>query len=249
MAAVGMAAQLADPDGQLTLLAVTAVSGSGDYTTAAISPRRAERVLDRAKRIADDAGVRSTTSVDPGGPPVKVILQRASDHDLLAIGAPATSWLGGMLIGGVTSAALSQFTTPMLVVRRTVAGPLQGRQILVASDGQEGSDLLVELAGRLGLNQDADVTLLHAIGSASESPPPRIEAQAHALKLTLPRAGEAWVEPGKAWEVILNAARSRDAAMVIVGSRRLGGLRALGSVSRRVVHGAPCSVLLLPPEQ
>jgi nucleotide-binding universal stress UspA family protein len=36
---------------------------------------------------------------------------------------------------------------------------------------------------------------------------------------------------------------------VMMGSRRLGGLRAIGSVSRRVAHDAPCSVLLVPPEQ
>jgi nucleotide-binding universal stress UspA family protein len=33
-----------------------------------------------------------------------------------------------------------------------------------------------------------------------------------------------------------------------MGSRRLEGLRAMGSVSRRVVHQAHCSVLLVPPE-
>ena len=51
-------------------------------------------MLSRATRIADDAGVSSTTVVDPRSPPVKVILKRACDHDLLAIGAPASSWLG-----------------------------------------------------------------------------------------------------------------------------------------------------------
>jgi nucleotide-binding universal stress UspA family protein len=247
-AAVRMAASLAGPDGHLTLLAVTAVSGSGAYTAAAISPSRVQYVLDGAKRIADDASVPSTTAVDPGSPPVKVILKRASHHDLLAIGAPATSWLGGMLIGGVAAAALGQFTTPMLVVRRSFTGSLRGRRILVASDGQEGSDRVVELAGRLGLSQDANVTLLHALGSESKVCPRRIQAQARALELTLLRTDQAWVEPGKAWEVILNAAKSTKAAMVVIGSRRLGGLRALGSVSRRVVHDAPCSVLLLPPD-
>src|ERR1039458_6624645 len=124
MAAVRMAACLAGPDGHLTLLAVTAASGSGPYAMAAISPSRVKHVLSGAKRVADDAGAPSSSGGDPGGPPVKVILERASDHDLLAIGAPATSWLGGMLMsgvgahtGGVTTAALSQFTTPMLVVR------------------------------------------------------------------------------------------------------------------------------------
>ncbi len=247
-AAVRLAACLAGPDGHLTLLAVTAASGYGPYATAAIDPSRVKDVLDRVKRVADDAGVRSTTVVDPGGPPVKVILERASHHDLLAIGAPVTSWLGGMLIGGVAVAALSQFTTPMLVARRSFTGSLRGRRILVASDGQEGSDLVVELAGKLALSQGANVTLVNALGSESEMCPRCIEAQAQALKLTLPGTREACVEPGKAWDVILNAANSTKAAMVVIGSRRLGGLRALGSVSRRVVHDAPCSVLLVPPK-
>ena len=41
-AAVELAVSLAGPDGHLTLLAVTAVSGSGAYTTAAISPGRVD---------------------------------------------------------------------------------------------------------------------------------------------------------------------------------------------------------------
>jgi len=247
-AAVRMAAGLAGRSGHLTLLAVTAVSGSGAYATAAISPSRVEYLLSRAKHIADDAGVPSTTVVDPGGPPVKVILERASHHDLLAIGAPATSWLGGMLIGGVAAAALSQFTTPMLVVRRSSTGSLHGRRILVASDGDEGSDELVELAGRLGLSLNAHVTLLHAVGRESQVSHRRIEAQTRALEAVLPEASDVCIEPGSPWDVIVDAAKSTNAAMIVIGSRRLSGVRALGSVSRRVVHDAPCSVLLLPPE-
>ncbi|MGA2319208.1 MAG: universal stress protein [Solirubrobacteraceae bacterium] len=247
-AAVRLAASLAGQGGHLTLLAVTAESGSGDYASAAISPSRVKRVLEHAERIAEEAGVASTTAVDPAGPPVKVILERATAHDLLAIGAPATSWLAGMLVGGVAAAALSQFTTPMLVVRPSSGASLRGRRILVASDGQEGSDRVVELAGRLGLSQGASVTLLHALGRESAARPHRIQSQAKTLKLILGDACEALVEPGAATDVLLEVAKRSKAAMVVMGSRRLGGLRAIGSVSRRAVHEAPCSVLLLPPE-
>ena len=51
--AVEMAASLAGPGGHLTLLAVTAVSGSSVHATAAISPSRADLALKDAKRIAD----------------------------------------------------------------------------------------------------------------------------------------------------------------------------------------------------
>jgi nucleotide-binding universal stress UspA family protein len=67
------------------------------------------------------------------------------------------------------------------------------------------------------------------------------------LEGMLPNASEAYIEPGRAAKVILKACDSEKAALVVLGSRRLSGLRALGSVSRRVVRDARCSVLLLPP--
>jgi nucleotide-binding universal stress UspA family protein len=243
--AVRMAAGLAGPNGHLTLLAVTAVSGSRPYATAAISPARARHLLTRARHVAETAGVPASTIVDPGSPPVKVILERASEYDLLAIGAPATSWLGGMLVGGVTDAALGQFGTPMLIVRRSSTGS-SGR-IVVASDGEEGSNRIVELAGRLGQSRREHVTLVNALVGESKMNPRAIQAQARALRQMLPDTGEPHIEPGKAWDVILDAARNTKADLIVMGSRRLDGLRALGSISRRVVHEAPCSVLVLPP--
>jgi len=248
-ASVRMAASLAGTQGRLTLLTVTAVSRSGPYANAAaaISPSRVKQMLGRAKRLADDAGVQATTLVDPGGPPVEVILQRARDHDLLSLGSPA-SWLGEMLVGGVTRSALSRFTTPMVVVRASFTGTLQGARILVASDGEESSDPIVELAGRLGVSQRAHVTLVNALGPESKMNPRAIQAQANRLERMLPGASDAYIEPGKAATVILSAAKSEQAALIVLGSRRLSGLRSLGSVSRRVVRDAPCSVLLLPPQ-
>jgi nucleotide-binding universal stress UspA family protein len=100
-AAVEMAATLAGPGGHLTLLAVTAQTGSGAYSMAALSPGHAELVLRNAKRIATKLGVPASTVVDPGSPPVEVILERATEHDLFAIGAPAVSWLGSRRVGGL----------------------------------------------------------------------------------------------------------------------------------------------------
>ncbi len=259
MAAVAMAAALTGPDGHLTLLAVTAVTGSGADEAAAISPSRAERVLRDAQRTARQAGVACSAVLDPGGPPVEVILERAVSQDLLVIGAPAGSRLvgmivgglaasfGGRLAGGVAAPALSRLTTPVLFVRDGGAGPLRGRRILVASDGEDGSERLVELAGAVGAAQGARVTLVNAIVTESKISPRAIEAQGRKLEAIAPGSGEPLVEPGKPWDVILGAARNTDAALVVIGSRGLGGLRAFGSVSRRVVHDAPCSVLVAPP--
>jgi nucleotide-binding universal stress UspA family protein len=246
-AAVEQAAALAGPAGHLTLLAVTAVSGAGAYKSAAISPARAGRLLERAAGIADEAGVSSSQVVDPASPASQVILERASDHDLLAIGAPVSSWLGGMFIAGVAVTALGSFATPLLTAR-----PLHGeqdfaRRILVASDGLEGSDAVVELAGRLARSQDASVILLHAIGVESNSSPLSVREQTRKLELASGGAIDTQIVAGSARKVIVEASRSAGASLVVMGSRRLDGLRAFGSVSRRVVHEAPCSVLLVPP--
>jgi nucleotide-binding universal stress UspA family protein len=243
-AAVRMAACLAGPGGSLTLLAVTAASGSGVQATAAIGPARVARVLARAKRIADHAGVPATTVVDPGHPPVKVILARAQRYDLLALGAPATSWFGGMLVGGVASATLRAFTTPTLFVRASFKGPLRGRRVMVASDGLDGSDQIVALAGKLAVDQEAPVTLVHALGPESRMHPHRIQSQVKALSALA--VTESLIVPGRAAPVILSAVRSTGAAIVVIGSRRLGGLQAFNSVSRRITHDS-CSALVLPP--
>jgi nucleotide-binding universal stress UspA family protein len=54
------------------------------------------------------------------------------------------------------------------------------------------------------------------------------------------------VEPGRPRDVILSAVGSTDAALLVVGNRRRGGVGTLGSVSRQIVRDAPCSVLVLP---
>jgi nucleotide-binding universal stress UspA family protein len=262
MAAVRLAASLVAPSGHLTLLAATAAVGEGPHSRAAISPARAERIVERARRVAEEEAqdVRCETVVDPGGPPVDVILERATDQDLLAVGAPANSWLGGMLVGGLsasvggtigggfTAPALSRFTTPLLIARRTFVGSLRGREILVASDGEDRSDRIVEIAGRLAREQGAKATLVNALVAESKMNPRAIQAQARALAEISPEVGEPVIVPDKAWQVILRAVQSTDAALLVMGSRRLHGLRALGSVSRRAAHDAPCSVLVIPPQ-
>jgi nucleotide-binding universal stress UspA family protein len=248
LAAVEQAAALAGPSGHLTLLAVTSFRSEGAHRSPAIGPGRAKAIIDQAAQIAHDLGVPSTAEVDPAGPPSRVILDWAAERDLLTMGAPATSWFGGMFAGGVAVAAERSFTMPLLVGRAIPKEQLFGRRILIASDGLEGSDHLVELAGRLARAQGADVTLLHATGLESKARRQRVEEQADRLALAVDGASEVRLEAGSARSVIVDVAGEVGASLVVMSSRRLKGPRVIGSVSRRVVHQGHCPVLLVPPE-
>ena len=52
--------------------------------------------------------------------------------------------------------------------------------------------------------------------------------------------------PGHVAERIGEAARAAQSSLIVIGRRGVGGVKALGSVSERAVHRAPCSVLVVP---
>ena len=253
--AVEQAAALAGPSGHLTLLEVTSYRSEGERRSPAIGPTEATRVLDRASGIAREAGVPFTTEVDPASPPQRVILDWSVAYDLLALGAPAATWLRGLFVASVGDTALGSLVTPLLVARPASADHQFADRILVASDCLEGSDGLVELAGELARAYGASVILLHATGhephvrrDGVEQKERRLQEQAHSLQRSVGDASEVRSKRGHAHDVIIETAKSLGASLVLVGSRRLDGLRAVGSVSRRVAHEANCSVLLVPPE-
>src|SRR5437870_11327683 len=110
-AAVEQAATLTGTQGHLTFLAVTSFRSGGAHRGPAIGPARAAGILERAEAIAREAGVPYTSEVDPGTPPARVILDWSARYDLLAIGAPASSWPARLLSVGVGSKARGGFST------------------------------------------------------------------------------------------------------------------------------------------
>ena len=54
---------------------------------------------------------------------------------------------------------------------------------------------------------------------------------------------------GNPVQMIIETAKARGSSLIVCGRRGLRGIKALGSVSERVVHRAGCSVLLIPVDE
>src|SRR5262249_13653433 len=223
-AAVEQAAALAGAQGRLTLLAVTSYRSGGAHRAPAIGPARAAEILGRAEGIAREVGVPYTSEVDPGSPPSRVILDWSARYDLLALGAPASSWPGTWLSVGVGNKAIEGFTTPLLVARPLAADRRVGDRIVVASDGLEASHAVVDLTARLAHASGSSVTLVHALGRDMplKRAHPRgqeraIKEQGESLERTLATGtSEVLLEPGRAADVIKSAAATADASLVVM---------------------------------
>jgi nucleotide-binding universal stress UspA family protein len=137
-------------------------------------------------------------------------------------------------------------------------------RIVVGVDGSEGSRAAVRFAFEEARLRDATVRLVAAwhIPAAAcglalaPSPVPEIakdlERLAHMrLRETMPELGdeggvqvEAVVREGQAADILVEEAA--DAAMLIVGSRRVAGFRSLfRSVSHQFAHHAKCPVVIV----
>jgi nucleotide-binding universal stress UspA family protein len=248
LAAVEHAAALAGPDGELTLLLVTSYRAEGERRSPAIGPLRAKALLDRASEIARSAGVTPRVEVDPASPPARVVQAWAAGRGLLAMGAPAASWFAGKFLGGVVATAESMLSAPLLTAHAMERGDIYDGPILIASDGMEESDGLVELGGQLAHSRGVPAVLLHAVGVESHAHPRRMDFQAAQLQRLTGGNCEVRIEAGSARTLLPETAAAVHASLILMSTRRLRGVASIGSVSRRMVHHADRSVLLVPPE-
>jgi nucleotide-binding universal stress UspA family protein len=175
------------------------------------------------------------------------LLERAEGADLTVLGTHGGSRSAGILLGSVASRLVHSAARSVLIARRPARDEPPMARILLASDGSQGSFAAAGVAGRIAARFGSSLILV-SVGMLPGA------AERHALAVQVAELLEATgLKPatveldGKPAEQIAEAARDSEAALVVVGSRGVGGLKALGSVSERVVHAAPCSVLVARP--
>jgi nucleotide-binding universal stress UspA family protein len=97
------------------------------------------------------------------------------------------------------------------------------------------------LAARLG----AELTVVHVLERDDSARRPELSAELANARAFLGRSIDYFEDTGPAPRAIVTAAEGDGAGLVVVGSDSRRGLSALTSVSERVAHLAPCSVLVM----
>jgi nucleotide-binding universal stress UspA family protein len=120
------------------------------------------------------------------------------------------------------------------------------RRIVVPTDFTLRSRAALRLAARMGAHFGAEVTVLHAIGSADDEAGARAALSRYIpreLALLTPRPA---VERGEPWAAIVNAAERMEADLVVMSTSGHDSLSdtVQGSHAERVIRHAPCPVLV-----
>lgn len=231
-------------DGSLDLVSVTWTTGSGPTRMTALSDTRAHRALDAATVLAAEQGTPVSAELVHAADEAGTMRRLAGDCDLIAVGARTGSRAGGIMLGSVATRMVHEAGIPVLVARRPPEGSTFPDPILLATDGSDSSALAATLTGRVAGRLGAAVYVLR-VGTATGVEELRTVARQVGEIAEASGREPVVVELGDdPLDTIVDVARTQRASLIVVGSRERSGVKALASISERVAHEAPCSVLV-----
>ena len=228
----------------------------------------AQRILHAARQRIHGVspGTQVTTATGIGSPGM-LLVDASRDARLVVVGARGRGTVASAFLGSTSVDVAARAHCPAVVVRELPATSSPPSGVVVGSDGSELSTAAIGEAFREADSRGAPLTVVHtwSIDLAdtgmtmleSDEARERIAESESALAA---QAVAGWAEkypqvPVRT--VVLNAHpvealadASRDAELVVVGTRGRGGFRGLllGSVSQGVLHHAHCPVMVVRPE-
>jgi nucleotide-binding universal stress UspA family protein len=171
------------------------------------------------------------------GKPVDVLRGERDElrATLVALGGRRSSRFLGVMLGDTGTELVHDAVCSALLACPAHNGPWRPRKIVVGFDGSTYALAALRSAEELADAHGGTVEVVAATGGEA------IEHDA------------AWTERVDTWDparpVAALVERSRSVDLVVVGSRGVHGIRAIGSVSERVAHQAHCTALVVHDPQ
>ncbi|MET8091764.1 universal stress protein [Micromonospora sp. NPDC005220] len=216
---------------------------------------------DTARRQVDDLvrkAAADAAAANPGlqitgevydGPPALVLQERSAEAGMLVLGSRGHGGFGGLLVGSTAVSVAAHAHCPVVVVRD---GPSAAGPVAVGVDGSEPSLVALGFAVERAAQRRTPLRVLHAWtpgpDAAAGVPDERaaVEQTLETWRRTFPDlAVSVDLVPTSPAAMLIEA--SRDAQLIVVGSRGRGGLAGmlLGSVSQQLIQHAACPVAVV----
>lgn len=239
IAAARAAARIATPGGSLALVAVNDPSvavhaGWGMAHVLEELASEAKRALERGRAEAELNHQVDVKLIE--GDPLHGLLAEIARREatLVVVGSHGLSRATGIALGAVSTHLLHEAPCAVLIVRGTIDAERWPGRIVVGLDGSAHSARALEAARQLGERFEAPIRVVAAAQDA--------HIDLEAARRIAPECEE---HDARALDALNVASERSD--LIVVGSRGLRGIRALGSLSERLAHEARCSVLVVRP--
>jgi len=233
-AAIAQAIAVADGDARIAF----ATSWYGAHTSA---DERVREAVERAVVRAREAGVEARADSFHAPRLGDGLLAATAAHDLVVVGAHSHSRATGIVLGETATQLVHRCAVPVLVARDR---PLSAG-IVVATRAQPTDRAALAAGTHLAARLGAELTVVHVLERDEDARRPELSAELANARALLGRSIDYFQDSGPAPRAIVTAAEGDGAGLVVVGSDGRRGLSALASVSERVAHLAPCSVLVM----
>ena len=238
-AAVEQAIAVAGTDARITFAA--SWYGTASPSRAASSEERALDALEQALARGRAAGANVSRRLDHAPRLGEALLAATAMYDLVIAGARRHSRISGILLG----------ETATLLVHRAAVGVLIARErplaagIVAATRERPADRPALTVAAHLAARLEAELTVVHVSEPGDGARRPELMAELANARALLGRDLHYVTDFGSPVQAIAGTAEDAGAGLVVVGSAGKRGVAALGSVSERLAHLAPCSVLAL----
>jgi nucleotide-binding universal stress UspA family protein len=202
---------------------------------------RARATITTAVERAREAGLEARDEWIHAPALGEALLGAAATHDLVVIGASSHARATGIVLGEPATVLVHRCPVPVLIAR---TGPLRSG-IVAGTRGLPSDRPALTAAAHLAARLGAELTVVHVTERHDERRANELSAELANARALLGRGIDFYRVYGAAARTIVDAAVGDGAGLVVVGSTGRTGLSAVASVSERVAHLAPCSVLVM----